>query len=137
MDDYWQKGGGRYWAVHYTSPQSFMITFSYSLALETFYWTFIAWVITLHAQTFQLLIVIYRRDSFVYHHCIRICEYAGELNFYRFPIFFTSNLNTSCLLKWYMIKNTHPVNKSSSGEIKRMTASIRRVAQVMDICGYY
>ena len=33
-----------------------------------FYWILIGWFIKLNVQTFQPLIVIYRRGSFVYHH---------------------------------------------------------------------
>ena len=46
------------WAVHYTSPQSFMITFSHWGLL-------IGGFMKLSVQTFQPLILIYRRGKFV------------------------------------------------------------------------
>ena len=58
------------WAVYSTSPQSFIITFSYSLAWQL--WgllcILIGWFIKLSAQTIQPLILIYRTGNFVYHH---------------------------------------------------------------------
>ena len=58
------------WAVYHASPKSFIITFSYLLAwqLGDFYWTLIGWFNKLSLQTFQSLIIIYRRSNFVYHH---------------------------------------------------------------------
>ena len=52
-----------------TSPQSFILTFSYSVVGLTtlelnFYWLFIK----LSVKTFQPLTVIYKRDNFVYNH---------------------------------------------------------------------
>ena len=65
------QGGRGHWTVHYTSPQSFIVKFSYlsagqlwglllSLLVDLF--------IQLSVQTFQPLIVIYRTGSFVHHH---------------------------------------------------------------------
>ena len=45
------------WAVYYTSPQK----------LWGLLWILIGWFIKLSFQTFKLLILIYRRGSFVYH----------------------------------------------------------------------
>ena len=65
------------------SPQSFLITFSYSLSYYTcpqcflirwlnnfgdFNLILIGWIIELNVQTFQPLFLIYRRGNFVYHH---------------------------------------------------------------------
>ena len=46
------------WAVYYTSPQSFIITFSYSLAYQLWglYWILICWFIKLSVQVFQPII---------------------------------------------------------------------------------
>ena len=64
-----REGGD--WAVYYTGPQSFLITFSYSLAQQL--WAliiiFIGWIIKLSVKTFQPLIVNYRRSNFIYCHC--------------------------------------------------------------------
>ena len=57
-------------AVYYTGPQSFIIMFSYSLAQQLYglpYLVLISWLIKLSVQTFQSLIVIYKRGDFVYH----------------------------------------------------------------------
>ena len=62
--------GRRHLAVYYTSPQSFMKTFTYSLAQQL--WEFflnLNWFIKLSVQTFQQIIEIYRRGYFVYHQC--------------------------------------------------------------------
>ena len=60
----YREGGRRQWPVYYNSPQSFMTTFSYSLALGTF----ISRFIKLSVKTFQPIIVIYRRANFVYYY---------------------------------------------------------------------
>ena len=60
------KGEGRgHWAVYYTSPQSFIIAFSYLLAqqLRGLSLNFG----NLSVKTFQPLIVLYRRVNRVYH----------------------------------------------------------------------
>ncbi len=49
----------------YTSPQSLNRWFNNH---GDFYLMLIVWFIKLSVQTFQPLIVIYRRDDFVYHH---------------------------------------------------------------------
>ncbi len=48
---------------YYTCPQSFIKTFSYSFAynFEGLYWILVGWFSKLSVQTFQSLIVIYRR----------------------------------------------------------------------------
>ena len=51
----------------FTSPKSLIIMFSYRW-LNNFYWIVIGWFIKLSVQTFQPLIVINRRDNFVYHY---------------------------------------------------------------------
>ena len=60
-----RKGWG-HWAVYSTSPKSFITMFLYSLAQQL-------WGITLKFdwlvyRVYKLLIVIYRRGNFVYHH---------------------------------------------------------------------
>ena len=61
------RGMGQ-WAVYYTSPQSFMITFCYSILnnFGDFYWIWLVGL--LGVQTFQPLISIYKRGNFVCHH---------------------------------------------------------------------
>ena len=55
-----QDGKGQ-WAIFYTSPQSFIITFSFSLAEQL-------WGLLLNFDwLFQPLIVTYRMGNFVYH----------------------------------------------------------------------
>ncbi len=69
-------GGGLHWAVSYNSPQSFKETFFHLLAYQL--WEllleFFVWFIKLSFK-FQLLIVIFRRGNFVYHHRGCICIY--------------------------------------------------------------
>ena len=57
-------------AVYCTSPQSFIITFSNSLAYQLWglQWNLIGWFINLSVQTFQPLISIYSMGNFVYSH---------------------------------------------------------------------
>ena len=65
----WSKGERGQLAVYFIGNQSFIITFSYSF--NNFWdskWILIGWLIKLSVQTFQPLIVIYRRDNFVYHY---------------------------------------------------------------------
>ena len=66
-----QRGRGNF-AVHYTSLQSFKITFFLFVGLTTLqtftYWILISWFIRLRVQTFQPIIIFYRRDNFVYCH---------------------------------------------------------------------
>ncbi len=64
-----QKKRGQ-WDVNYTSSKSFIITFFYSLTWQLWelWWILIGWFIKLSLQTSQQIIVIYRRDNFVYHH---------------------------------------------------------------------
>ena len=54
------QGGRGHWSVYYTSPQSFIIKVSYSLAYQL--WglkrILIGWFIELSVQTLQPLIVI-------------------------------------------------------------------------------
>ena len=66
-----EKGRGQ-WAVNYTSPKSFIITFSYWLAWQLWVlsWILIGWFINLNVQTFQPLNVNYRRGNF----CIFIVD---------------------------------------------------------------
>ena len=55
------QGGRGHCAVYFTSPQSFIIIFSYSVFQQL-------WELLLNfecVKTFQLLIVIYRRNNFV------------------------------------------------------------------------
>ena len=56
------QGGRGYWTVYYASPQSCMITFSYSFAQQL--WelllNLIGWFIKLSIQMFQPLIIINR-----------------------------------------------------------------------------
>ena len=54
-----------YLAVYYTSPQSLVIKF---LIHGDSYWIVIGWFIKLSVNTFQPIIVIFRKDSIVYHH---------------------------------------------------------------------
>ena len=63
------KGGTGHWAVYYTSPESFILTFSYSLAskLLGLLLNFDLFPM-LSVQMLQPLIVIYRSGNFVYHH---------------------------------------------------------------------
>ena len=49
-------------------PKSLILTLPYSLCLTTLGKILIGWFIKLRVQTFQLLIVIYRKGNFVYHH---------------------------------------------------------------------
>ena len=52
-----------HYAAYYTSPQSFIITVSYSLAQQhwgLFLWIFIGWIIKLIVQTLQPLIFYIR-----------------------------------------------------------------------------
>ena len=53
-----------------SSPQNFMITFSFSLAWQLWglFWTLIDWFLKLSFQALHPLIVIYRSGNFVYHH---------------------------------------------------------------------
>ena len=53
-------------AVYYTSPQSFIITFSYFFGSTTIR-NCIAFLLVQTFQTFQPLIEMYRRGYFVYH----------------------------------------------------------------------
>ncbi len=53
------------WAVYYTSPQSLIRKFFSLLFFFGLYWILIDWFIQLSVQTFQLLIVIYRRSNLV------------------------------------------------------------------------
>ena len=56
-------------AVFYTSPQSFLITFSYWLNnFRDFSKILIGWFIKLNVQTFQSQNLIYRMGNFVYSH---------------------------------------------------------------------
>ena len=57
-----QRGRGHR-AVYCTSPQSLMITYSYSQAQQSqvLFLNLIGWFIQLSVQTFQQLIIIYRR----------------------------------------------------------------------------
>ena len=59
-----QEGRG-HWAVYYTSPQSFIITFliRWLKNFGDFYLILIGWFIKLSVQTFQPLILIYRSDN--------------------------------------------------------------------------
>ena len=63
-EDLIQRGSGK-WAVYYTSIQSSIITFSYSLALGNF-----IEFVWLSVQTFQALILITRSGDF----CINILD---------------------------------------------------------------
>ena len=86
-----QRGRGQ-WAVHYTSPQSFIITFSNSMAQQLL-GLLIGCLIKLSVQMFQPLILIYRRCTFVYHYwrCTSICR---PLSFpFRFQIAYQPSLN--------------------------------------------
>ena len=49
-----EREGGQ-WAVYYTSPQSILTTFSYSLAKNFgyLYWILIGWIIKMSVPTFQ------------------------------------------------------------------------------------
>ena len=81
----WQNQGGRgHWTVYYPSPQSFIITFSYSFAYKLwglfFYKILISWVIKCSVQTFQPPIVTYIIGYFVYHHWVRTLIY-GPLSY--------------------------------------------------------
>ena len=67
------QGGRGQWAVHYTSPQSFIITFSNSIA-QKLLGLLIGCLIKLSVQMFQPLILIYRRCNFVCHHW----EFIGD-----------------------------------------------------------
>ena len=63
------QGGRAQWTVYYTSPQSLITKFSYSLAQQ--HWGLLLnlfWFIKKSVQTLQPLIVIYRRGNFEYHH---------------------------------------------------------------------
>ena len=64
------QGGRGHWAVYFTSPQSFIVTFSFSLAKQL--WGFLLnfdWLVfEVECPNFQPVIVIYRRSNFVYHH---------------------------------------------------------------------
>ena len=57
------QGGRGHWAVYYTSPQTFILLFSYSLAQQI-------WGLLLNFDWFVdwPLVVIYRWGNFVYHH---------------------------------------------------------------------
>ena len=59
------QGGRGHWDLYYTSPQSFIITLYYLLAYQygDFYLISICQFIKLSVQTFQPLIVIYRRGN--------------------------------------------------------------------------
>ena len=61
---FYQKVRG-HWAVYYTSLQSFIITFfiRWLCNFGDFYWNLIGWFIKLSVQSFQPLIVIYRRGN--------------------------------------------------------------------------
>ena len=66
-----------HWAVYYTSPKvllSFLIRWRNNFG--NFYWILIGWFIKLSFQTFQPLILIYRRVNFVY-------PYWGWTSIYR------------------------------------------------------
>ena len=59
------------WAVYYTSPQSYTKKSFLIRWLNNFgeyYHILIGWIIYLSVQTFQPLIVTYRRVNFVHHH---------------------------------------------------------------------
>ena len=65
------QGGRVHSAVYFTSPQRFIITFSYSLTLQLWRLSLNligCWVMKLIVQTFQPLTVIYRRCNFMYHY---------------------------------------------------------------------
>ena len=61
------QGGGGHWAVYWTSPQSYIFLFVRLRTLGTWFWS--GRVFKLSIQTYQLLIVIYRRGNFVYDRC--------------------------------------------------------------------
>ena len=63
------QGGRGHWAVYYTSLQSFT-RFSYLLGqqLRYFYWILIGLFIKLNVQSFEPIIVIYRRDNYINNH---------------------------------------------------------------------
>ena len=78
VGNYCQGGRGQ-WVVYYTSPQSFMIVFSYSIAqqlwglLLKFDWL-VGWFIKFSVKTFQPLIVIViigNVHQFI-SHCLKI-----------------------------------------------------------------
>ena len=62
-----KQGERGHWAVFYTSPQSFKITFFLLVGLTTLviYCMLIGW---LSVKTFQPLIVIFIMGNFVYRH---------------------------------------------------------------------
>ena len=64
------KGRREHWTVYYTSPKSFILTISYSLAEQRsgLKLNLIGWFINLSVQTFQPPNVIYRRGNFMYLH---------------------------------------------------------------------
>ena len=86
-----QVGRG-HWDLYYTSPQSFIITVYYLLAYQygDFYLISICQFIKLSVQTFQPLIVIYRRGNFVFLHW-------GHTSIYQ-PL---SWLTTACVCKYF------------------------------------
>ena len=63
------QGGREHWAVYYISPTSFITTFCYLLdqKLLGIYQILIVWFIKLSVQTFQRLVIIYRRGNFLYN----------------------------------------------------------------------
>ena len=64
------QGGRGHCTVYYTSPQSFMITFSFWLAEQLWglLMNLIGCFIQLNVQMFQLLNVIYSRGNSLYNH---------------------------------------------------------------------
>ena len=73
-----QAGRVGHCAVYYTSPQSFIITFSYSLTEQL--WGLllhlIGWLIKLSVQTFQPIIVIYKSGNLCYQF-IGLCPFRS------------------------------------------------------------
>ena len=68
MRSVWKQGGRGYWAAYYTSPQSFMIRFSYLFNnFGDFFWFLICWLIKLSVQTL-LSLILQKAGNLVYHH---------------------------------------------------------------------
>ena len=63
MNQFFLQRGKGHWAVYYTCPQSFIITFSYSFVGSTNFGTILNFdlFVKLSVYNFQPLIVIYRR----------------------------------------------------------------------------